>query len=751
MQGDLLSRLKEFLGGKPNGTGMAGVQLYGARDGQTYKPGEPVPFNLLMQEAKGWVYACIRVIAEELGMTPLELYQVTKSKDGLEYKPIDDSPMLDLLNAPNPYLTGFELFETISMHLDLTGNAFILMDGVKGPGDIPTALWPLPPDRIKPVRNALPDFIKSYIYRKDNVVREIQPHELLHIKEPNPNDLYMGLGAVAAAYDAVSQDNKAREWNRAFFDNGAWPSIMIKSNATNEDQLTVQLRSFVDRFTGIGKAHKVGILPKGVELDKTMSAMHKDMDFAELKTQMRDEILGLMRVPHVVLGLGAGESLNRATADMTDYVFARRTIRPKLRRIVSFLNEFFVPRFGEDLLLDFSDPVPEDRAEQRALHKDGLGGQPYLTVNEVRENLGMDDVPDGDTVNKLPGAQPLGTPDGDGSDPNAPKDDPPAKDTGKKRSKAFGGGGTGIRRVVTRSQPNRGWKNMQKRKEQTEDIKAKAIESAKKMLADAIKGHTADQRREFLEGTEKRAVEGRREVKAAMDGYHAKLAKRLSDHLGVITEKGLLKKETVRDVIDRNKEISDIVDALSPVMEQLAITQAIAAAEYVGATFDSDEAFKTALGKSVKRMAGRYTTETLAQLDKTIGDGIDAGEGIDGLAKRVQEFEEWSDDVRSTRVAQTETMRTLNLAGRAAWKASGVVKTLVWHVQSNNPCEFCAGMDGQEVGIDDPFYEKGDTLTGADGGEIDIDYADGYEPNVHPHCECKVLPGQISVSDDSEE
>jgi hypothetical protein len=46
--------------------------------------------------------------------------------------------------------------------------------------------------------------------------------------------------------------------------------------------------------------------------------------------------------------LGTAESdTNRATAETADYVFSKRTIKPKMELVLSYLNEFLVPRYGD--------------------------------------------------------------------------------------------------------------------------------------------------------------------------------------------------------------------------------------------------------------------------------------------------------------------------------------------------------------------------------------------------------------------
>ena len=101
------------------------------------------------------------------------------------------------------------------------------------------------------------------------------------------------------------------------------------------------------------------VLPKGAKLEHT-GITHKDMDFSTLTDATRDRILAGFRVSKTILGTAESDT-NRATAETADYVFSKRTIKPKMLLIVSYLNEFLVARYGEDLYLTFIDPVPRTK------------------------------------------------------------------------------------------------------------------------------------------------------------------------------------------------------------------------------------------------------------------------------------------------------------------------------------------------------------------------------------------------------
>jgi len=155
------------------------------------------------------------------------------------------------------------------------------------------------------------------------------------------------------------------------------------------------------------------------------------------------------------------------------------------------------------------------------------------------------------------------------------------------------------------------------------------------------------------------------------------------------------------------------------------------------------------LARSSARSINQYTS---VRVSKILGDGIETGETVEQLADRVQEWAgERGDAQRSTRsraitIARTEAQRATRKAESEAWKSTGLVEGKTW-LLAPDPCEFCeaaAAEFGQKsVGINDPFFKQGAVLTGADGGELALDYEAIDGPPLHPNCRCSMQPKLI--------
>ena len=143
---------------------------------------------------------------------------------------------------------------------------------------------------------------------------------------------------------------------------------------------------------------------------------------------------------------------------------------------------------------------------------------------------------------------------------------------------------------------------------------------------------------------------------------------------------------------------------------------------------------------SVKQLAGVYNKDTLDALEATLNEGVKGGESLAKLKKRVEGVYTEAKGYRAERIARTESLRNANATAQEVYKQNGY-KTEVWFA---NPgaCEFCQVLDGKTVAISENFLNIGDVLTGANEGQMRIEYTDVGYPPVHPNCTCSIVPGE---------
>ena len=341
---------------------------------------EPPPKSTedFLRANQSWVYACTKVIANEIANIPIKLFQ----KKGDKVEEIPEHELLDLLYKVNSFTTKFDHLRLTQTYLELAGEAPWFLD-LDTDGK-PQAIILLRPDRLQ-VKFDSKTIIGGYTYLVDPIRRttvELKPQEVILLKEPsllNPLRGYSTLNAIIHTYNI---DEFSEKWNENFFYNSARPDVVVSTDQKLTENILRKLRSQWEKvFRGIKKAGHVVFMHAGLKAD-ILSRSAKDMDFVKQMNFSRDKILAIFGVPKPVLGIT--EDVNRANAETAAYIFARWTIKPKMRKLVEQLNEFLVPLYGDDLFLDFEDPVPED-SEKKIKEYESALKHGYKTPNEIRE------------------------------------------------------------------------------------------------------------------------------------------------------------------------------------------------------------------------------------------------------------------------------------------------------------------------------------------------------------------------------
>ena len=687
-----------------------------------------VTIERAMNMNSGWVYTCVRAIAEEIAKQKFRLFQV--NKDGTNEE-IFDHEILDLLEGVNPYQTGYDLKYLTTSHLELAGNSYWLLDGVKNEASKPTAIYLLNPKYTNPIPAKLPDFIKGYKYSINGETQTFQPYEILHFKYPDPSDPYQGIGTVQAVTNWIEMDNLATDVNLNYFKNGArLGGILSSENAVTDAQLKVLRVSFENLYKGAGNAYRVVALPKGVEYEEA-SSTPKDMDFANMQTVMRDKILAGFRVPKTILGSSESET-NRATAETANYVFAARTIKPKMELLVQQLNEFLVPRFGDNLYLDFSDPVPEDRALRIQEMQAAMGQQPVMSVNEAREEyFGLAGVDGGDSVMKNFNLEPVGTP------IVAPQS---AKQISKKSAKKPS------TRFAKNHKARKGIaEEIAKRLTETIETENKKMEEVKFKMTKGISNLSHEDYAMFYKAFATRVTPYEKLQAERVKKFNDEQRKTVIKNLPKILKSA--KAISKSDIFNKTEWVGIMADLSAPVMNDLAQKEGNEAGAMVGFdNFRMTPEVKQSIDKSINLMADSYNETTLGLLKDALTKGQTEGLSLDELTDNINSVYDYSDEVRAGQVARTETFRIANDSTKEAWKQSGVVKSIKWYTaEDDQVCEWCDGMDGQVIDIDDNFFDKGDVATGSDGSTMPLDYDDVGSPPLHVNCRCYTQPEDISI------
>ncbi|MBK9709522.1 MAG: phage portal protein, partial [Acidobacteria bacterium] len=245
-------------------------------------------------------------ITRNFGQAEIE---VTRSLADGEDEPIEDHPMVNLLNRPNPYYGGYTLWAGVLLSYFLDGNAYILKArNARGFG-VPTELWYEPHWSIKP---AWPDdgsqFISHYERRINGTIQKIPTENVIHFRKGlNPTNPRYGLSPLRAALLQVFTDTEVSMWVASLCRNMAIPGVIVspqESIGMTAEKAEQIKQTWKRKFGGDNRGE-----PLILDFQASVEVLGFDpqqMDFAAINHLAETRIAGAFGIPAIVAGLGAG-------------------------------------------------------------------------------------------------------------------------------------------------------------------------------------------------------------------------------------------------------------------------------------------------------------------------------------------------------------------------------------------------------------------------------------------------------------
>lgn len=347
-----------------------------------------------LENFRSWVYSCVDTRAKEVQAAEFQVLQRTRQN---EFKEVGfDHPLIRLLSDPNPYFTKTEILYVSVVHLDLTGDCFWYTP-LNGLG-VPAEVWVLPVDKVKIIPGKKDDesFVSHYELNigHGNTMR-FGAEEIVHLRYPNPTDMYYGMSVLKAANYAADINNYQHEYQRHFYRNYATPDIAFVTLNKLDGDTAKRFKADLQKQYGGGEKRGLAMLLEGGMDVKRIGVTPKELNWLVENRATMQEIAGIFKVPPSKIG--QEDVPNRAVAEASEYSFSKGTIEPILTMFDERLTQDLAREFDERLVVRHKSTVRED--EERRARVDQIrisSGQ--LTINESRKSQGLDEVEGGDEI-----------------------------------------------------------------------------------------------------------------------------------------------------------------------------------------------------------------------------------------------------------------------------------------------------------------------------------------------------------------
>jgi HK97 family phage portal protein len=644
------------------------------------------------------VYACISTIAEAVAASyqPYVYRQV-----GDQVKTLDSHELIELLRRPSGRdlkaepMSFFSLLEATESFYQLQGEVYWYMGLGKQTGR-PREIDILRGDRVGKDIDPVTGDVTGYFVRHANgqAPTPLEIEEVLPFSSFNPKTPYNGMGTTEAAEDFIATDDLTNKFTRNFFNNNAGISgIMSVHGEVTKGAFKKFVRAFRAKHEGVDAAGKLAFI-RDSEASFTKVGLGLDeLDMSALRKMSLEDIAMMFRVPLPLLGKSDQSGLGRANVETMEYIFAKYNVEHKLRRYDAIL-EFALERYygATDLRVGHVNIIPEDK--EFMLQEKDKGVDRWLTRQEVRSELNLDALPGDDKlyvpINQIP------------IDESAPAD------TGKSK-------GITIKRRITMPVDSK-----------KKDVSTKAVNRNESFRLKLMRNQAAYERK-FKTQVKNILIDQEKEALRNLEAYGASLTAKAQ-------------------WFDDGAYDEEMVGKLLPIDLTLTETQGALALTFAGADdveYANTEKLRSYLRNSLSRMSASFNDATLEALERTMAEGIAAGEPISALKKRVSSVYEGARGYRATRIARTETLKASNAAARDAYAQSGYVKQIEWYVNPD-ACNICEEFSGKVIEVDGTFAPQGTSVDYTDENGEDAQYLLSYEdidePPLHPNCRCTILP-----------
>jgi len=643
-----------------------------------------------------WVYINITTLAEEVSKLEPELYKVVLKGGKYELVEVETHPLLDLLDRFNDTTTQSDGFYLTESHLDLTGDCFWYLEN--GASGEPTNIYILQPDKIELVIGADATVV-GYKYKTivDGKTKEVmyEPEEILHIKIPNPANQYRGHSVVEGIATTLDIDTNTLESSKSFYQNGMMSQFMLTTeNKLTQDQLKKLKAEMKAAYGGTKNFWKVPIFGGGIK-PQTIQMTSRDAQQIDQQAWLRDKIMAAFK--NTKASLGITEDVNRANAESTLLNWKQSTIKPKMCRIVDALNEYLVPLYGDNLVLGFKDPVPEDMtrkvADAKELYVSGI-----ITQDEAREMVDYDALTESQK-------------------PVADEDNPPKALQSINLKKVFRRKSL-VQLKVDWNKAYNASKPVAKAIMQKEVIEVKKVARIHpKFTNDQIWAFWEKQIK-LVEVTEKR--------------FHNMLVQFIDKMVNDAINKVDNPEARNNNLLDNDRLEADAIAKFTPVLMEISVASGNHANNLLGIdnpyipkdikSFDLRDKIKSRIEMFASSM---ISTDEDIMVD-IIVNGIEQGSGIPAIKGAIKEKFATYTNTQAERVTRTEVLKASNAGIEDAFIQSGVVEAKEW-LTAGDPCPECEEYSGKVVGLGKEFYSG------------DNEFDDG-DPPLHPNCRCTIIP-----------
>lgn len=620
------------------------------------------------------VFACVRVIADNVGMLPLITYR--RLSNGGKMRAADH-PLYPLLHdAPNSEMGAYEFRRLAMAHMLAWGNAYA--EVVYGDGGQVQGLYLLRPDRMELMRRG---GALVYVYRLDSEkVIEFNQSQILHLRDAYSGTGLVGNSRIKAHAEEIGFGMALREFGNRYFGNGARPGVVLKHPGRLSAEAAGRLKAdWSVAHEGLTNAHRVAVLEEGMGLE-TIGIPPEESQFLESRKYSVTEIARIYGVPPHKIG-----DLDRATWGNIEHQqldFVQGTLQPHLVNIEQAITRTLLqPSERQTVYVEhlIEGLLRGDTATRYNVYVSAVQNG-IMTRNEIRLRENLNPVAGGDEFLVPLNLAPVGS----------MRSDEPAETRCS----------CGDTDHTTETRAEEGDilpPNLAAIRRERQRIARRQVGPLSDAAGRLVRRETADLRRAVSRYLGARSVDGFRKY---LDRFYEDLRGVVGDYFAA-------------QLIAYAQQSTDLVTA------------------ELGREVDFDDAMRGFVQEFIDTFAGAWVARSQRQIDALLDQA--QTDGTDPAALVSERLDGW-DETRPGKEADRLSFEALNAFVIKGYVLAGVTR-IMWAARGDS-CPFCRKLSGKVAGIHEHFIKAGDSVTGGEGDEPMLVRGNTRHGPLHQGCDC---------------
>ena len=333
------------------------------------------------------VFACIRLLSENIASLPLSIYRTTESG---KVKATDRTDYSVLHDVANPECDSFQFWQVVIANMLIYGRAYA--EVVRNYGGEIVQMWNITTPYVKANRNSATGELEYVVTSPNKEVFTLRKDQIFRVDWFSLDGLNI-FKPLQLAQNAIGLGIAAEEFASNYFKNGANVGGVVEyPNEMETEQVEEFRKSTREAYSGLSNTARIMFLEQGSKFTKVTNTPEESQMLDTRKFQVREVARFYNVQPHMI---GDLEQATFSNIEQMSLNFVMYTLRPYFVRIEkAYAAQEFSAEERKTLYARFNAEglLRGDYAARMAGYAVARNNG-WMSANDIREKEEMNKIP----------------------------------------------------------------------------------------------------------------------------------------------------------------------------------------------------------------------------------------------------------------------------------------------------------------------------------------------------------------------